>query len=381
MRTYINSIAVICFVLVLSQGCGNAEPEKQEAAAEEQNFVELTDQQIATAGIDTGRAQLEAVHSTLTVNGVVDVPPQNIVSVSFPLGGYLKSTRLLPGMRIRRGDVLAVVEDQALIQLQQDYLIARSRLDYLKQDLERQQYLNENKVNADKTLQLARSEYESQQAVVKGLSEKLQLVGLNPAQLSESSLSRSVPLRSPINGYVSKVNVNIGKYVNSTDVLFELINPDDMHAALMVFEKDMGKLRVGQKVRMNLVDAPDQSLDGEILLFTHNIDDDRSGTVHCHFEKPAAHLMPGMFLNATIYLDERKAWTLPEQAVVRYGGKSYVFRQAGAGRFEMVEVQSSAAGNGRLVIESPELDPSIEVFALKNAYALLGKLKNSAEED
>jgi cobalt-zinc-cadmium efflux system membrane fusion protein len=88
-----------------------------------------------------------------------------------------------------------------------------------------------------------------------------------------------------------------------------------------------------------------------------------------------------MFLNATIYLDERKAWTLPEQAVVRYGGKSYVFRQAGAGRFEMVEVQSSAAGNGRLVIESPELDPSIEVFALKNAYALLGKLKNSAEED
>jgi cobalt-zinc-cadmium efflux system membrane fusion protein len=232
-------LAIIYSVLVIA-ACNTAAPKPETTASELlTNQVELDSSQLRMAGIVTGKAETKDISSTLTVNGVVDVPPQNIVSVSFPLGGYLKSTRLLPGMRVRKGEVIGTIEDQALVQLQQDYLVTKSKLDYLKQDLERQRILNENKVNADKVLQQATTEVESQQVLLKGFSEKLRLVGLQPEQLTSENLSRSVALRSPINGYVSKVNVNIGKYVNPTDVLFELINPDDMHGALTVFEKDM----------------------------------------------------------------------------------------------------------------------------------------------
>lgn len=370
-----------CSYWLVLAGCAAKEQKTEETTAMvESSIVDLEPAQMQLAGIDTGRAVMEKISSKLTVNGVVDVPPQNIVSVSFPLGGYLKSTRLLPGMRVRKGEVIGMIEDQGLVQLQQDYLVTKSKLVYLKQDFERQQLLNENKVNADKVLQQVSSEYKSQQVLLKGYGEKLQLVGIQPDQLTEESLSRSVALRSPINGYVSKVNINIGKYVNPTDVLFELINPDDMHGALTVFEKDMSKLRLGQKVSMQFVDEPGVNYPGDIIIFTRNVDENRTGTVHCHFNKMPDHLMPGMFLNATIFLDDRSAWTVPEEAVVRFSGKQYVFRVVAANKFEMLEVEVESIGNGRLAIISKATDLTSQALVIKNAYAVLGKLKNTAEE-
>ena len=70
------------------------------------------------------------ISSILKLNGIVDVPPQNMVSISVPLGGYLRSTSLLPGMHVRKGDVIAVMEDQQYIQLQQDYLTAKAKIGF-----------------------------------------------------------------------------------------------------------------------------------------------------------------------------------------------------------------------------------------------------------
>lgn len=243
----------LLFITILA-GCNGAALEKQPAAATETiaDEVTLTAEQRENAGITTGNAKDTTVSAELLVNGMVDVPPQNIVSISFPMGGYLRSTKLLPGMHVYRGEVIGVIEDQALIQLQQDYLVTLSRLDYLKKEYERQKMLNEHKVNADKVYQQATTEVKSQEAMLRGYEEKLRLIGINAASLSTDKISRSVALRSPINGYVSKVNVNIGKYVNPTDVLFELINPDDLHGALTVFERDINKIRSGRRWRWNL---------------------------------------------------------------------------------------------------------------------------------
>lgn len=377
MKRYLIAIGYLALA-----ACSNAptEPDKSETVISEQLLVTLSDQQLQHATIETGLAKQQNVSSTLTVNGQVDVPPQNIVSVSFPMGGYLKSTELLPGMRVRKGQVIGTIEDQSLIQLQQDYLVAKTRLEYLKQDFDRQRLLNEQKVNADKVWQQATADFNSQQVLVKGYAEKLQLVGINPQSLSENTLSRSVALRSPINGYVSKVNINIGKYVNPTDVLFELINPDDMHGALTVFEKDMSKIRVGQKVEMRFVDEPDQVYPGDVIIFSRNVDENRSGMVHCHFDQMPDHLMPGMFLNATIFLNEQLAFTVPEEAVVRFSGKDYVFVSDGKNRFIMTEVNIAEAQDKRIAVFNDTIDWEKQTIVVKNAYAVLGQLKNTAED-
>jgi len=91
-------------------------------------------------------------------------------------------------------------------------------------------------------------EYKTQKFSVSALAEKLRLININPETLNESNLSRSINMYSSIDGFVSKVNVNIGKYVNPADILFELINPEDIHLNLKVFEKDLDKLAIGQKL-------------------------------------------------------------------------------------------------------------------------------------
>lgn len=343
-------------------------------------IIVLTTEQSRLAEISSAYPVLRSMSGELKINGSVDVPPQNIVSVSFPLGGYLRSTKLLPGMEIKKGDVLAIMEDQALIQLQQEYLVTAAKLKYLQQEYERQKSLSENKVSAEKVYQQTSSEYTSQKVILKGYAEKLKLIGINPEGLSERNLSKSVALRSPINGFVSKVNVNIGKYVTGTDVLFELINPDDLHASLMVFEKDIAKINIGQKVDVKFIDDTSRVYPCEIILVTKNVDEGRAAQVHCHFETQPDHLLPGMFLTASVKTNTAEVVCLPENSVVRFGNREYVFEEVEAKKYKMIPVVTGTTDQGFIEIVKP--DPGFEKrkFVVNNAYALLSRQKNASGE-
>lgn len=368
--------------IVLAFSCGSKKQEAATATPETAiaTSVSLNPEQLKNAGIVLGKPETKPISAILKLNGSIDVPPQNMVSVSFPLGGYLKSSKLLPGMRVRKGEVLAVMEDAQFIQIQQDYLLAKSKLALAEGEFQRQQGLNADKASSDKVFQQAKNEFETQKIMVRALDEKLRLIGLNPAELTENSLSRSVSVRSPINGFVSKVNVNIGKYTAPTDVLFELVNPEDIHLALTVFEKDVAKLAVGQKVMTYTSDNPTKKYPAEILLISKNLDENRTAEVHCHFEKyDPGSLVPGMFMNAEVAVKTENALVVPEGAVVRWQNQNYVFIEAGEGTFEMVLVELGMAQNGQQqIISAANLDN--QKLVLQNAYTLLMKMKNGAEE-
>jgi membrane fusion protein, heavy metal efflux system len=368
--------------LLLSASCSSSTEKAVEAEAPvDENAVTLTDAQTKNAGIETGTVQAQNLNAILKVNGVVDVPPQNIVSVSFPLGGYLKNTTLLPGMHVNKGQVIGIIEDQGLVQLQQDYLMAQARLHYLQQEYDRQKELSEQQVSSAKTFQQVQADFAAQKVQVKGLAEKLRLININPGSLNENNISRSVPMYSPINGFVSKVNVNIGKFVNATDVLFELINPDDIHAALTVFEKDMPKIKVDQLVKVSFVDEPGKEYDCEVILVTRNVDANRSGIIHCHFKTRPKNLLPGMFLNATIHIEQVPSLTVPEEAVVRYGNQQYIVQVTGKNNFQLLRVETGIRDEGRVAVSTTATELSGMQIVTKNAYAVLGKMKNAAEEE
>jgi membrane fusion protein, heavy metal efflux system len=267
------------------------------------------------------------------------------------------------------------------VQLQQDYLMAVAKLGFLQQEYDRQKELNEHKVSADKVFQQVQADFAAQKVMVKAFAEKLRLINMNPDKLNDNNISRSVPLYSPINGFVSKVNVNIGKFVNATDVLFELINPDDIHAALTVFEKDMPRVRTGQQVKVSFVDEPDITYDCEVILVTRNVDNNRSGIVHCHFHRMPKHLLPGMFLNATVETGATEAATVPEEALVRYGNQQYVLLVTGPNTYTLTAVETGIRDNGHTQVSSGATDLTGKQVIVKNAYAVLGKMKNTEEEE
>ena len=349
---------------------------------EETTVVTLTPQQLEKAALQVSAVETKSINSRLQVNGMVDVPPQSMVSVSFPLGGYLKSTKLLPGLEVNKGEVLAVLEDPQFIQLQQDYLMAKSKLAYAEADYNRQKELSTSQAVSEKNLQMAKTEYESQKIQVKALEQKLALININPAKLSENNITRSINVYSPIHGFVSKVNVNIGKYVSPTDVLFELVDPSDIHLNLTVFEKDAALLGIGQKVIAYNNNKPDEKHLAEIFLISRNVNEDRAVSVHCHFEDYDKKLLPGMYMNAIIEVKNTEAKAVPDDAIVRWQSKFYVFVAKGNNQFEMTEVLPGGSADGYTAITLPG-NKSIDGLQIvtKNAYTLLMKLKNSAEEE
>ncbi len=373
---------IFILLLVLSVSCGRKTEEvNTNTLPNDPNVVTLTDAQIKNAEISIGKLEQKDMSSIIKVNGKIDVPPQNMVSISVPLGGYLKSTRLLPGMHVSKGEVIAIIEDQQYIQLQQDYLTAKARLSYLKNEYERQKLLSTNQAGSDKVYQLAHADYKAHLVLLTSLTEKLKLAGININKLSENHILRSINIYSPINGFVTKVNVNIGKYVSPTEVLFELVNPDDIHLALTVYERDLNKINIGQNLIAFTNNMPGKKYACKIILIGKNISNEGSAEVHSHFEQYDKILIPGTYMNAEIAVQQNNAYVLPDDAVVRYDSKHYVYIKKSKNQFEMKEVMTGENKNGYTEIILPRGSNLLQAdMVIKGAYSLLMMMKNKDEE-
>jgi len=374
-------ISILSASFLLLAAC-STKVEKENAVAKGEaqvtNTVTLTKAQLDLAKLSIGNLSAMQMHKTIKVNGFIDVPPQNMLSVSIPMGGYVKKANLIPGEKVNKGAVLAVLEDASYVNLQQDYLTAKSKLVYLEADYNRQKALNASKSSSDRQFQLALSEFESQKYLVKSLSEKLQLMGIIPAQLSENNISKSIAFKSPMSGYVTKVNVNAGKYVAPTDVLFEIMDPSDLHARLVVFENDATAIKKGNKVKFTENNKPSKTYEAEVHVITPNIENERTTEVHCDLISKNTGLFPGTFVNAEIELNNVEVQVIPAASVVKWQNKSYVFVETAAATYVMIPVVTGMESKGMVEIVSGITAAQKVVVA--NAYTLLMKLKNSSEE-
>ena len=376
-----NLIILIIGTIVFAS-CGGEKIQEQGTTqpAIETN-VSLTEAQIKSANIELGKIEEREISTTLKLNGKIDVPPQNMISVSMPLGGFLKSTKLLPGMHIKKGEVIATMEDQQYIQLQQEYLMEKSKLVFSENEYRRQKELNVSKASSDKVFQQSEMEFKNQRITLSALSEKLRLIHINPETLSEASLSRSINIYSSIDGFVSKVNVNIGKYVNPSDIIFELINPSDIHLNLKVFEKDLDKLSIGQKLIAFNNNQSDKKYPCEIILVSQDLSEDRSADVHCHFEAYDKTLLPGMYMNAEVEIMMKNVASINEDAIVSHDGKDYIFLSKSKTEFELVEIKKGNSENNFTEVNALDgRDLKDSKIVVKGAYSLLMQMKNKSEE-
>jgi len=353
-------------------GC---QPSKEDKNASleinKSDTLVLTDEQEKNVELSFGNIQSRQFSGEITVQGKIDLPPQNIISVNFSLGGYLKSTKLIPGMKISKGEVIAVMEDQSIVQLQQDYLLSKAKHELAKRDYERQKTLYDANAATSKTMQQVETELKIQAVNVNSLGEKLRMIGIDPNTLTAENIKGQVPIRSTINGYVSKVNVNTGKYVQPTETIFELINPDDIHVALTLFEKDIPLVKKGDRVKVTMMQDPYKFYDAEVILVNSNIDDNRTALAHCHFLNTPSNLLPGMFLEATIAVKSKIASVLPEESIIQIGAKKFIYESLGGNKFALVEVSTGLVNEGFVEMISDTSGFKKDAIVTKNAYKLL----------
>ncbi|TAE30501.1 MAG: efflux RND transporter periplasmic adaptor subunit [Candidatus Kapaibacterium sp.] len=401
---------LIAAILLVSCGKKDAPAEQQESEkhehTEQKATVELTHDQYRMAGIELGTVEMKNLGSVIKVNGILDVPPQNLVSVSPRIGGYIRSTPLLQGLRVRKGQTLAVVEHQDVATLHQEFLETRSRLEFAAAEFKRQEELQKENINAVKTFQQTTADYKSLQSRFAALTQRLALIGVNGEKLRDNDVSAKYTITSPIDGYVGAVNVTLGQFVSPSDVVCRIINTSHIHAELTVFERDAPKLRVGQRVRFTLANETEERT-AKVYLIGREITQERTVRVHAHLDNEDRQLLPNTALKALLELGEQSVPAVPEAALVSADGKEYIFiaaedehehhhdngekheesKEKGEKEekhltFQMVEVKRGAAAGGFMEIMLPEnFNRTATKIVVKGAYSLLAKIKSSEGGD
>ena len=347
--------------------------------AEEPGLVELTEAQYQTVGVTLGSLEQRQMSQLIRVNGSLTVPPGQQVSVATPYGGILKSANLLTGSPVRQGQTLAVLENPEFIRIQQEYLETRSQLTFQQQEYERQRELSRENVGALKNLQQATAQLGTLRARIGGLRQQLALLSLNPARLTPETITRTIPVRAPIGGTLTQVNVNRGSYVAANDVLFEIMNTAGLLVELTVFEGDLVRMQVGQRVRLSVVGVSGERT-GRIKLINREVGPERTVKVYASLDNPASGaLRPGTFVKAVVETGAATEPALPEAALVQAGNSSQVYVFAGKERhqgqmhyqFRPVPVRAGASQNGYRAVTLPTGVAANAQIVLTGAYDIL----------
>ncbi|MFN4985331.1 MAG: efflux RND transporter periplasmic adaptor subunit [Ignavibacteria bacterium] len=380
IRASIHQLAIaLCVVIgVTSCSSDNEQPQAQDRAVIQGDTLRLTSKQQARTRLEFSKAQYQTVHRGLAAYGMVHVPPEFDYTVNAPLGGSVISTKVLPGERVRKGQILVTLQHQDFITLQQDFLTTASQLSTAESELRRQQTLARDSINARKMLERAQAEVASLRIQRKALAEKLALIHINANTLTESNLSRVASVPSPISGYVTNVTINNGMYVSPNSPMIELADTDHMHIELSVFEKDVQGIVADQPVRVWLTDDPTRERIGHVHLVGREVRQDKTVAIHAHLNSPDPSLIPGTTLRAVIETAPHQGWVVPESAVVRYNGKFYVFTGT-ASKLVRREVGVSAPQQGLAEILSTHDWLPQENILTVGAAAALGAMVNTED--
>ena len=397
MKKHIVSILPLMLMVSVFIGCSTQsddspvseaqEAHDEEAGGEEEGMgtVYLSELQFNSLDIKIDTLPTRPLAGVVEANGQLEVPPQHEATVTAILGANVTSIKVIEGDQVKKGQVLAYLSHPNLTKLQTDYIQAYQQLQFLEQENQRQQRLYEEEVGSGKTYQQTRADYQSMRGQVKGYEAQLRQLGLRVNKLQAGDIYEYVPAVSPIDGYVEDVMVQIGQYVDPQTEMFALVNTEHVHADLMVFEKDVYKVKEGQQVIFTVASVPGNTLSAEIYSVGKQFEQNPKAVhVHAEIEKKEDFLIPGMYINGKIHTESESVQALPEAAIIEEAGKPYIFiaeahQEDGQTEWEFtpVEIRTGTTDEGWVEINLLEPLPEGTQVAWNNAYYLIAEMQKS----
>ncbi len=300
---------------------GEVEEESTEAS-----IVSLKDEQIKAVGIEFGSIEQKQLTATLKANGALRVPNNNKANATSLYGGVIKTINVQVGSYVKSGQVIATIANPQFIQLQEEYLTIASKITYAEQELARQKELNDGNAGALKNYQSADAELKTLRTRRASLQQQIQLMGINPNNVSNTNLQSALVVKSPINGTISNVLAKIGSYVDVSSPVAEIVDNNQLHLDLNVFEKDLPMLKVSQVIHFTLTNNPVNEYDAKIYSIGTSFENDsKTIPIHCTVQGNKAGLIDGMNITAIVSLNNVTTSAVPNEAIVDAEGKSYIF--------------------------------------------------------
>lgn len=321
-------IPYISLTLFATISCKSKELKSAEnEVISELSPLVLSVEQFKSAGMVTGPLREYNFNEIVHSNGYIEAPPQNIAKISAVIGGHISYNPLLVGDKVKKGQLIARMENPEYITLQMDFAETAFQLNFAQSEYERQKTLSNENIAAQKVFLKAEADYKSLQIKYEGLKKTLQMLGINTENVLSGEIVSGIGIFSPLDGFVSAQNLVHGMVVSPGDILMEIIDNSHLHLALFVFEGDAMKVRIGQKIRFKVTQSNGTFYDGEVLLVGKSVEgSERKVAIHGHIiNENMLDFVTGMYVEAEITVAERKSCGLPNEAVVNGGGKDFIY--------------------------------------------------------
>ena len=317
-----NIILAVLTILLFS--CKESKPE--EVTVVDDNTITITKEQFKASKMTIGNPVEQDFEVTIKASGKVDVPPQYRAKVTTFLGGYVKSTKLLVGDKVVKGQALITLENTEYLDLQKDYLELSEQLTYLKSEFERQKTLYQEKIASQKNYLKAESEYKSTRGRYQGLREKLVLLNINPTNVERGKFTSQITLTAPISGDVTVMNANVGMFMSPSDVILEIVDTNYLHLNLSIFEKDILNVKEGQKINFSIPEASKELFISQVQKVGKSIESkDRTIAVFGELtSQNKVKLLSGMFVEAGIVVNSKKGFGVPTEAIIKEDDKTFI---------------------------------------------------------
>lgn len=371
----------ICFLIIACAEKSEEKPEEAKTTKETQQAekeVMLTSAQYNALDIKVDTLTKRMMSGFVEANGHLEVPPQSEATVTPVIGGNVSSIKVIEGDVVEKGSLLAYLSHPDIIKVQTEYINTANRLEYLRKDFARQKKLYEAGVGSGETFQKAESELQSAKGHVKGMEAQLRQLHINPESIRDGDIQQQIPILSPINGAIQKVNIKTGQFVQAQTNMFEIINTHHVHADLMVFEKDVAKVGKGQKVYFNITSQPGKEWEASILSIGKNFEQEPKALhVHAEIKDRTENLVPGMYVRGRIAVEDMRTLAFPESAIARNADKFFVFsaeREGDAWSFKPIEISTGAQDNEWIEVRFLEEQPADNKYAFNNAYYLMAEM-------
>ena len=313
MKNTIYNILAVLILSVLLTSCGDKKEDthahdievktevKQEEHLEE---AMLSAQQFDALKMKVATITTRQMSGFVEANGTLEVPPQNEAAITTVIGANVVSIKVIEGDKINKGQVVAYLSHPNIIKMQTEYLNAYSNRNFLQKGFERQNKLYKAGVGSGANFQKAAAEYEASKALVNGMAAQLKLLNINTSSVRNGTIFQRIALRTPIEGFVQKVQVKMGQYVDPQTELFEIVDTHHVHADLMVFEKDVYKVKKGQKITFDVQSIPNQELTAEIYSVGKTFEENPKAIhIHAEIENKEGNLIPGMYIKGRIQVE------------------------------------------------------------------------------
>jgi len=405
MKRYFSILTIL--TLLASCGSNKTEAVKEEEHKEktQSNEVSITDLQMKTAGIELGAVELKNLKTSIKANGMLSVPNQNKALITSVNSGIIKTLLIQPGNFVRKGQAIATIINPDVATLQRELQTTNAQISLAEIELKRQQELVEGNAAPLKNVQRVQTELATLRVTRNALSRQLTTMGISIASVTKGNIITTIAITAPISGTVSNVSAQIGSNVDPSTPIAEIVNNDQLHLDLFVFEKDLPKLRTNQTIHFTLTNDPGKEYDAQVFsIGTAFVNESKTIPIHAVVKGDKTGLIEGMNITAIISIGESVLPAVPTEAIVSYQGQDYIFvlqhnvpavdvQNADSTRtvqeepkdaelrFERIQVIKGTSDIGFTEVTFLKELPPKSLIVTRGAFFVLAKMTNIEEEE